>query len=350
MFMTGIYMIERPVCPSLGTRSEDVLSSVLGSIHLESGAFARPVMRAPWGVQFEHDRLADRLGADGNRLAAFHAMVRGSAFLRMEGKAPISVSAGDLLVFPRADDHIMSDTVDRPAVPIGALIEAAGSEEAAIAQIAQGVGAETTIVCGYFIYERQGAHPLLSMLPPLIHIKGEEGRSVEWLDTTLTFMASEVSRGDPGSRAVMHRLTDILFIQVVRSYIEQLNGHGGGWLRGLRDERVSKALAAVHADPSRAWTVADLAKTAGVSRTVLARRFNELVGEPPLQYLTRWRMQKATEDLAHPAIPLIDVAQRAGYGSEAAFSRVFKKMIGTPPATYRRRLLNPPGAVSMVST
>ena len=138
----------------------------------------------------------------------------------------------------------------------------------------------------------------------------------------------------------MGRLTDILFIQVVRSYIEQLNGHGGGWLRALRDPHVSKALAAVHAEPSRPWTVAELARTAGVSRTVLARRFHELVGEPPLQYLTRWRMQKATEDLTQSARPLIEVAERAGYGSEAAFSRVFKRVMGTPPATYRRRRLS----------
>ena len=318
---------------------EDVLSSVLGSIRLESGAFARPVIRAPWGIRFQREDLATRLLLDKKKLSSFHAVVRGSAYLRMEGRAPISVSAGDLLVFPDADPHILSDRVDRPAVSSGEVIAAAGSEEAAMEVMQSGDGPETTIVCGYFSYDRDGAHPLLSMLPSLIHIKGEEGRGVQWLETTLGFMASEVALGQPGSRAVMGRLTDILFIQVVRSYIQQLNGHGGGWLRGLRDPRVAKALAAIHAAPAHPWTVGELATTAGASRTVFAKKFHELVGETPLQYVTRWRMQKATEDLAQADLPMIEVAERAGYGSEAAFSRVFKRVTGTPPATYRRQRL-----------
>jgi AraC-like DNA-binding protein len=195
------------------------------------------------------------------------------------------------------------------------------------------------LLCGSFRFGQGDGHPLIAVLPPLICIKGQEGRPLEWLDLTLRFLASETRRPRAGSDSMVTRLTELLFVQIVRAWIEeQPEGHGG-WLGALRDGRIARVLGLMHGEPGRAWSVPTLARAAGMSRATLARRFTSLVGEAPLTYLSRWRMHVAAGLLRSHSLSVAEAAARVGYQSEAAFSRVFRKVVGVAPAAYRRAAL-----------
>jgi AraC-like DNA-binding protein len=199
------------------------------------------------------------------------------------------------------------------------------------------------MVQGCFQLENGETSPLLGALPSLIHMRGENGQVVPWLDVTLKFIACEATSQLPGTEITVARLTDILFIQTVRAYIAALPGcdgeqkGNGCWLRALVDEQIGKALTFMHARPNHSWTVAELASRVGMSRSAFSSRFTMLVGIPPLTYMTRWRMHKAGEMMRQGKVPMTEIARSAGYESEAAFSKAFKREIGVAPGTYRRQ-------------
>lgn len=202
-----------------------------------------------------------------------------------------------------------------------------------------GSGGTTLLHCGLFDIDPQRGYPLLTMLPSVIHIKGADGHAAPWLDMTLRFLASEVAAERPGRELVLRRLTDMLFIQVVRSWAETDGAPSHGWLAALRDPQIGAAIALIHRRPEHAWTVAKLAAAVHMSRSAFAARFAQLVGDPPLRYLRRWRMQKAMDLLRHSERRVAEVAVAVGYESEVAFSQAFKREVGYAPQDYRRHVL-----------
>jgi len=199
-----------------------------------------------------------------------------------------------------------------------------------------GGGALTTLVGGHFRMEAGHGNPLLKSLPPIIHVRGDRGTPVQWLESTLQFISSEMASGQPGAETVVSRLADILFVQAVRAYVAEQGDRAGGWLRALVDAQIGAALSLIHQHPEQGWTVESLASRVAMSRSAFAARFTELVEEPPLTYLTRWRMTKASHLLRSGTATMSEIAGQVGYDADAAFSKAFKRWIGTAPGAFRR--------------
>ncbi len=309
------------------------LEEVLRSIHLAGSVYCRSELRAPWGMSIER---ADH--------GSFHTVRQGRCWIRVDslGEA-FELSPGDLVVLPHGHPHALSDTPGTSAVPIDELL-ARKARGATCPLEVGGDGPLTTLICGYFRFQQGSAHPLLSLLPPLIRFEGEGGRALPGFDDTLDALTRETLQGGPGAETIMTRLTDVLFIQVLRAHLERIPDEDRSWLRGLRDPQIGRALGLVHGQPERAWTVESLAVSVGMSRASFAELFRRLVGDTPLQYLTRWRMQRAAELLSTEDLPLATVAHRVGYSAESAFSKVFKKFVGEAPGRYRRRFHGSGGA------
>lgn len=303
----------------------DVLTDVLQTVRVSSVCYGRVELGAPWGIRVPESEAA-----------SFHVLLRGNAWLEVEGAGePVALASGDLFALPHGRAHTLRDALDTPAIPIAEIVGCADDCSTASLKVG-GNGTAATLVCGAFQFEDRKHNPLLNVLPPLVLIKGEDGRAVHWLEPTLQFMACEAASGRPGSRTVVSRLADILFIQIVRGFLSSTPASQRGWLRALNEPQIGAALGLIHQDPRQPWTVALLASKVGMSRSTFAGRFAELVGEPPLHYVTRWRMQRAASLLREGRATLADIADRVGYESEAAFSKAFKRWVGAAPGAYRR--------------
>jgi AraC-like DNA-binding protein len=310
----------------------DVLTDVLNSLRLRSGLYCRSTMTAPWGLGFRPTTVA-----------TFHVIDRGDCFLRIDGDpTPLALAGGDLIVFPHGAGHQLADDPGTPArwqIPLDEVMP----DECMLIALGGG-GATTSLLCGTFCLERADAHPLLALLPPLIHIRGHDDGAATWLETTLQFLTSEAGAQRPGAETIVRRLTEVLFVQVVRAWIEGHPTETRGWLSALGDPRIGAAIGLLHRRPAQAWQVAELAAEVGLSRSAFAARFSALVGQPPLNYLAGWRMQLAAELLRTGDLALSEVAERVGYGSEPAFSKAFKRRVGLGPGAYRRaRRVGGPG-------
>ena len=312
----------------------DALSEVLKTVHVESTACYRVELSAPWGVQMNQ--------FDGT---VFLAIIRGSGWLEVEGiETLMPLVGGDLVLLPKSQPHELrdsppeaSDQLDYSTTKFDDLLASHSDNNSGVLR-AGGTGLSTTVMYGKFSYTPLPENPLLSALPPLLIIKGEE-RIVEWLDTTLQFMASEIANARPGVQIVIDRLASILLVQAVRGYIANRECGDRCWLKALSDPIIGSVLNSVHRHPERAWTVEELAEQAGISRTTLFTQFRELVGEPPGKYLTRWRMQRASQILQLEHTTLKDIASLVGYESEASFSKAFKQWMGQSPGAYRQQML-----------
>jgi AraC-like DNA-binding protein len=303
----------------------DVLTDVLDSLGLQGRLFCRSVLSAPWC-----------LALPAGDQAHFHVIERGRAWLHLDGdEAPVALLSGDLIVLPHARGHRLSDSPGRPPVPIERLLHGTVPGRCRLLRHGGG-GAETAMICGSFTFRQRQGHPLLSLLPPVIHVSAKAGRVPEWLDATLKVLAAESRSTSPGRETIVARLIDILFVQVLRTWLAE-QPPGGSWLRALKDPHIAAALAAIHEQPGHSWTVGELARHARQSRSPFAARFTALVGEPPLTYLTRWRMQVAAGLLRREPLSIGEVAARVGYESEPAFSKAFKRATGIAPGTFRRQ-------------
>ncbi|UBF24011.1 AraC family transcriptional regulator [Kovacikia minuta CCNUW1] len=305
----------------------DALSEVFRSIHLESTRCYRLELAAPWAITMN--------AFEG---AVFLVVVRGSSWLQIEGiDTPMPLVGGDLVILPKGQPHTLRDSLSEShsTIEFEQLLQA-DSDEAPTVLKAGGTGLPTTVMYGRFSFEPLPENPLLSALPPLLVVKGEEGRAVEWLDTTLQFMASETVTARPGAQVVINHLAGILLVQAVRAYIQNQECHDRCWLRALTDPQIGEAIHLIHRHPEQVWTAEELAERVGISRTTFFTQFRELVGEPPNKYLTRWRMQRASQILRSQRIPLSSVASSVGYESEASFSKAFKQWMGQSPGAYRQ--------------
>jgi AraC-like DNA-binding protein len=268
-------------------------------------------------------------------VAEFHVVVRGNCWLRMPGQRElIALQGGDVVAFPHGGAHGLVDAPEREELPAAEILEGQSVEH--FGPVTHGGGGlPASILCGYFEFDRDSLHPLVAALPPLIHLRGTESSEFAWLQTALQFMIHETLAAKPGAEAVVSRLAGVLFVQMVRAYVAQSNSPPA-MLAAIADKQIGAALAFMHKEPARAWTLDTLARSAGMSRSALAARFHQLVGNTPMQYLTMWRMQRARKLLGESALSTAAIAERVGYQSEAAFAKAFKKALGTGPGAYRR--------------
>lgn len=310
----------------INLKESDVLADVLNTFKLRGRIFCVSELSAPWSLNLA-----------AGEFAHFHVIERGGAWIKLKGAGKaIPLAAGDLVIIPHGKGHTISDSPQTRPVPMKSLIRS-GSPACTLVRHGGG-GAETLMTCGSFLFEPASGNPLLALLPPLLHIRGSRGRMAAWLEATLKMLADEARHPRHGSEMVLSRLIDVVFVQALREWIEDLPPDQGGWLGALRDRQIGAALSLMHREPARAWSVAELAKEVSMSRSPFAAKFTALVGEPPLTYLTRWRMHVAAELLSDGEHGIKEVATRVGYEAETAFSKAFKRVKGMAPLNWRRKL------------
>lgn len=314
----------------------DVLSDMLTTGRLQSAIHFCPELSAPWGF---------RVTAQPDR-AIFYVLSRGSCYLEVDGlDGSVSLVGGDLVMLPQGAGHVLRDRLHSPATPLTELLQGECTTERPKVLQHGGGGERSAFVAGYFKFENRVTGHFLAELPSFIHIQAEAGQSIPWLEATLKFLAAESTSAVPGAEIIMARLTDVLFIQILRAHIAQ-DAKGSeacknkaSLLRGLIDPQIGKALALIHQQPHRAWTIGSLAEEVGMSRTSFAMHFASVTGFAPFDYLRKWRMQKAGEMLRRGEENVDEIAERVGYESGAAFSKAFKREMGAPPGLYRRERL-----------
>jgi AraC-like DNA-binding protein len=317
----------------------DALSDVLKTVRLTGATFFDVVAREPWvAEQPPRDMILSKILPGAGHLIAYHVVTEGRCFANIVGEAPIVVEAGEVIVFTRGDPHVLSSSPGMRADPHAAntLDAATGSQLPFLINYGGGGPASAKFVCGFLACDAQPFNPLLDNLPPVIKAGEAHGSDARRLGQFMRLAMIEAADKRAGGESVLARLSELMFIEVVRRHLEALPPEQAGWLAGLRDPFVGKALSLLHAGPARDWTIEQLAKEVGLSRSVLAERFADLVGMPPMQYLAKWRMQIASGLLSTGSANIANVAAEIGYASEAAFSRAFKKMAGVPPSAWRR--------------
>jgi AraC-like DNA-binding protein len=316
----------------------DALSDVLRVAHLTGGVFLHAEFFAPWCIaaRVGAEHCAPALGR-ASHLIIYHYVLEGDLRIRVEGEVgeDLVIGAGEIVLLPRNDLHLMGSDLSLPPVAGSDIIHP--PKDGGLFSIHHGgSGRRTRMVCGFLGYDSAKGNPVISTLPPLLKLNVDQGGAAEWIRSTFQYAAEEVSIGRPGSETVLAKLSELLFVETVRRYAETLPDGQTGWFAGLRDPYITRALALLHHDVARRWTVDDLGREVGLSRSALADRFIRLMGMPPMHYLANWRMQIATQQFRNTSMSLAQVAEIVGYDSEAAFSRAFKKAFGVAPATWRR--------------
>lgn len=299
----------------------DPIDDVFGQMRVHTSLYARIEARGPWGVTFVR----------GNA-ARFGYVVRGGCWMTVEGGEPFRLAAGDCYVIVGGGQYTLQDD---PGTATQFCYRALREHASHIVRLGQPEGDPVTVVTGWFLFDRQGAKPLIDLMPELILARLDDERS-ELMESTLNLLARETARPSLGTGIVVSRLADILFIQAIRSHAAAEGAEASGWIGALCDPRLSRAFSAVHARVEHGWTVDELAREAGMSRSAFAARFRDRVGMSPLDYVTRWRMFRAAALLRTGNRSLADIAVRVGYENESAFAKAFKRVTGLTPGAYRR--------------
>jgi len=319
----------------------DAVSDVLRAVRLSGAVYLNGTFTAPWCLIGRTDAaLCAAYLPRSERVVSYHLIIEGSCWAQLAGDpdSAIHLSAGELLVVPQGETHLMGSAVDLSPMPSELLL--AGPMATAPGEVMTlsygGGGSTTRIVCGFLACDDTLSNPLLASLPRLFKIDMRHDPRAAWLESSLKLAAAEAADSRVGGMIVLARLSELLFVEAVRSCIETLPDHQTGWLAGVRDRYVGRALSLLHAQSVHPWTVDELARKVGLSRSALAQRFTDLLGQPPMQYLARWRMQIAAQELLIGSKSLAAVAEHIGYESEAAFSRAFRREFGMPPAGWRK--------------
>jgi AraC-like DNA-binding protein len=305
----------------------DSLGEALHFLRMSGTSYCRSELTAPWAL---------RLPAVEGGLT-FHVLTSGKCWLEVPGAQPRRLAPGDLALVPHGEGHRLSSKPGIRARRIDELPHEHVSERYGLLRYGGG-GAATSLICGAVRLDHPAAHRLVNVLPKIIHVQASSTRNLDWVESTLRFMADEAAELRPGGETVITRLADILVIQAIRSWIEKDPAARSGWLGALKDAQIGRAIALIHREPARGWTLESLAKEVAMSRSAFAARFSELVGEPAMHYVTRWRMHMAVDWLKEDRAAVGELAERLGYRSEAAFSRAFKRFIGSSPGAARGRL------------
>lgn len=314
----------------------DALSEVLRAVRLTGGVFLDARFTAPWCVTSRIDPEDCRpFLVEPLQVIAYHYVVEGRMLVAIDGQSAVEVRTGETVLLPRNDPHLLGSSMDLKPVYAHHLIRAADS--GGLARIVHGGGGEPThIVCG-FLGSDEDRNPLIATLPPILKVDVSRARSGEWIESSLRFAVRGLQEGEIGTSTVMSKLSELMFVEAVRCYAATLPVEQRGWLAGIRDPIVGRALALVHRKLDYPWTAEALAREVALSRSALADRFTAFVGMPPKRYLTFWRMQVAKDKLRGGRQPVAQIAYEVGYEAEAAFIRAFKRQFGIPPATWRRQ-------------
>ena len=315
----------------------DVLSDVLRTIRLTGAVYYDFELTSPWVLEGPPAReIAGMVMPGAQRVIEYHLIARGSCWGHAVGREPIRLREGEIIVFPQGDAHVLSSAPGMRGAPNLSAFAHPSTPLPMAYELGGGSGEGARVVCCFLGCDDRPYNPLLAALPAVIHLTPAGPQAtVGWLGTLLGIAASESASSRAGAGNVLARLSELMFVETIRQYIETLPPAETGWLAGLRDPVVGQALAALHGEAREPWTVERLARLVGLSRSVLAERFTALVGQPPMQYLAMWRMQLASRLLSDGG-QVAGVADAVGYESEAAFSRAFKKLIGQAPATWRK--------------
>jgi AraC-like DNA-binding protein len=323
--------------PSQVSGLYDVLASVLRRVHLSGAVFLRGEFTAPWAfVSSNPAALKAIFAPDSARLVLMHLAVEGSFRITLANRDTVVVHTGDAVVLPYSDAHSMGYPDDAPPAAIESLLPAPPWTHMPVIRHGGG-GHPTRILCGYLHGDHLLFHPLLSALPRLIHVRPTSRHAARWREASVRYLLDESAHQRLGAADVLGRLPELVFVDCLRQYIDTLPASKTGVLAALHDSVVAHTLELIHAQPTAPWTVSTLAREAAVSRSVLAERFGRAVHMSPKRYLARWRLQMASELLRSTQIGVTEVAARAGYESDAAFSRAFKREFGVAPAIWRRR-------------
>ena len=308
-------------------KTMDLLSDILSLMKLSGTLYFRTSFTSPWGLEVPAFQSVSR----------FHYVHRGRCFAHVEGESEaVLLEQGDLIIITHGARHSLSDPLDVEAKTVDQVVEESGfTGHGALVFGDAAAGHETQLICGHFAFDPGAGHVLLDALPRCIHIKDYGKVSPGWLDDTLKIIAAEAGRDQLGGDLIALKVSEIIFTQAIRHYLAR-EGRNRQGLAGFADTQIRQALEAIHQEPAKTWTVESLAKVAGMSRTAFSNKFSALITHTPLNYLTSWRMPLARQLLADTDVPIIEVAARSGYQSEASFGRVFKRHFDLPPAGYRR--------------
>jgi AraC-like DNA-binding protein len=314
----------------------DALSEVMRSVRLTGGVFLDARFTAPWCVTANMDAEDVKpILANPTQLIAYHVVIEGELLAMIPGEPSIKVSAGEALLFPGNDGHNLASAHGLPLVQTATLIQPAAN--GGLARVDHGGGGEVTkIICG-FLGSEQGYNPLIAALPRFLKLDLRQAASREWVEASVRFAAAELAVGKLPSSSVMSRLSETLLVEAVREYSSTLPENETGWLSGLRDPYVGRALALIHGNIGKDWMTEDLAKEVALSRSAFVERFTSVVGLPPIRYLTVWRLRTAKLHLREKRASIAQLAHAVGYQSEEAFSRAFKREFGVSPAHWRDR-------------
>ncbi len=332
----------------------DALSDVLQVVRLGGAVFLHGDFTAPWCVASRvNNALCASFMPRSERIVSYHLVTQGQCWARLsdDPASAIRLNAGELLVLPQGEEHIMGSALDiEPISSAPMLAQHLEESPGELMRLTYGGGGEVTnLVCGFLACDAALSNPLISMLPRIFKVDMRNDPRSAWLESSLQFAATEAADWRAGSALILGKLSELLFVEAIRRCIDAMPATQAGWLAGVRDRFVGRALALMHAQPSYAWTVDELARKAGLSRSAMAQRFNDLIGQPPMQYLTRWRLQLAARELTTASKPLIAIASQVGYESEAAFNRAFKREFGMPPSSWRKSRESPQPAAALTS-
>ncbi len=304
----------------------DPLGEALQFLRMNGAYYCRSELTAPWGMT-----LPPMPG-----YLWFHVPTRGEMWIQTERTQARRVVPGDLTLVPHGEGHALLSGPGASAPSVLELDVEPVSERYEILRHGEG-GAPSTLICGAVRFEHPAARNLVEILPEVIHVETSGSPRLDWMQSSLRLMGSEAGELRPGSEAVITRLGDILVIQAIRWWIESDPGAQAGWLGALHDRQIGRAISLIHRDPARPWTVASLADEVAMSRSAFAARFTDLVGEPAMRYVARWRMHLALSALQEEDVTVAELGDRLGYRSEAAFSRAFKRINGVAPGAVKRR-------------
>ena len=314
----------------------DALSDLLQAVRLTGGVFLDARFTAPWCITSRIDAEDCRpLLAAPLQVIGYHYVVEGRMLVAIDGQRAVEVRAGETVLLPRNDPHLLGSSMDRKPIYAHELVQAADSGE--LARIIHGGGGDYThIVCG-FLGSDQHKNPLLTTLPPILTVDMTQAGSAEWIESSLRFAIRGLGEGKIGTSTVMRKLSELMFVEAVRRYAETLPAKQRGWLAGVRDPCVGRALSLLHGKLDHPWTAEALATEVAMSRSAFAERFASLVGMPPMRYLTFWRLQVARDKLREGHRTIAQIAYEVGYEAEAAFTRAFKREFGIPPTAWRKQ-------------
>jgi len=315
----------------------DVLSEVLKVVKLQGALFFNGEFSAPWSFCSPPSySVAPYVAPAAGHVIIYHLLTEGRAFARLVDGERIILDEGDIVIFPHGDAHFIENGRSTKSVDMVKELTRIFSQGLKLSR--QGGGGEVTrFVCGFMACEPRLSQVFLSGLPPVFKVSIRNDASGRWLEDSIRFSVNEADASRAGGEAVLAKLSEVLFVETLRAYIAQLPAEQTGWLAGARDAEVGRTLALMHRNPAHPWTIASLAKEAGLSRSVLAERFRHYLNETPMAYLTRWRLQLGAQMLASTSYSVAQIASEVGYESEAAFNRAFKREFENPPARFRHQ-------------